>query len=802
MNIDARSAHRSYPSTPSGYLKAFSRKASLAAIAIGVIVILGWAFDLAILKSVIPGLVTMKANTALGLMASGAALRLWHHSDRETPDRFSSFGSLALSLLVVLLGLLTLIQYGFDLDFGIDQLLFEEVPDAVDAAARGRMAPNTALNFLFVGSALVLLGQRAYFPAQGLAAIAFLVAYLGLLGHAYAIPLFYSVGSYTGMAIHTAISFILLALGILGASPNWGGMATVTSNLAGGIVARRLLPWVLFVPPILGGVILWGYRRETYPSELGFAFRSILGVAIFGALVWWNARRLNALDAQRQQFQRALLESERRFHAIFDQTFQFTGLLAPDGTLLEVNQTALDFGGLRREDAIGKPFWQVRWWTLSPQTQEQLQEAVARARTGEFIRYEVDVRGAGDTVATIDFSLKPVTDAAGRVTLLIPEGRDISDLKQVEAQLRESEERFRRAFEDAATGEALVATDGCFLRVNRSLCELLGYSESELLATSFQAITHPNDLEIDLGYVQQMLAGEIRTYQMEKRYLHKGDRIIWALLSVSLVRDAQNRPLYFVSQIQDITQFKQAQAQTKALVAQLESSNRELEEFAFVVSHDLLAPLNKIQMLEDLLQEEYGEILGESGREYLERMGQVKRRMDTLIKDLLALSRVTTQAQPFVLVDMNAIAQEVLSDLEAQIEQTGAAVTVGELPTLEADPLQMRQLLQNLLENALKFHQPEEPPKVTIAQKGLPASPLCQIIVKDRGIGFEEEYGEQIFEAFQRLHSRRRYPGTGLGLTICDKIVKRHQGSVTASSILGQGATFIVTLPLRQVHRA
>lgn len=773
----------------------------------GVTVILGWAFDITVLKSIVPGLVTMKANTALGITASGVALRLWHHSDRKTPDRFFSFGSLTIALFVILLGLLTLIQYGFGIDFDIDQLLFEEVPGAVDAAARGRMAPNTALNFLLVGSALVLLGRRAYWAAQGLAAIAFLVAYLGLIGYAYAIPLFYSVGSYTGMAIHTAISFVLLSLGILGACPNWGGMATVTSNLAGGIVARRLLPWVLFVPPLLGGLILWGYRRETYPSELGFAFRSILGVAIFGALVWWNARRLNTLDAQRQQFQRALLESERRFRAIFDQTFQFTGLLAPDGTLLEANQTALDFGGLRREEAIGKPFWQVRWWTLSPQTQEQLRDAISRARTGEFIRYEVDVRGAGDAVATIDFSLKPVIDAAGRVTLLIPEGRNISDIKQVEqelrasaAQLRESEERFRRAFDDAATGEALVATDGYFLRVNRSLCELLGYSESELLATSFQAITHPNDLDIDLGYVQQMLAGEIRTYQMEKRYFHKCDRIIWALLSVSLVRDSQNRPLYFVSQIQDITQFKQAQAQTKTLIAQLESSNRELEEFAFVVSHDLLAPLNKIQMLEDLLQEDYGEILGEAGREYLERIGQVRGRMDTLIQDLLALSRVTTQAQPFVSVDLNAIAQEVLLDLEAQIEQTGAVVTVGELPTLEADPLQMRQLLQNLLENALKFHEPEESSKVKIEQKVPPASPLCQIIVKDCGIGFEEEYGEQIFEAFQRLHSRRRYPGTGLGLTICDKIVKRHQGSITASSVPGQGATFIVTLPVRQVH--
>ena len=133
----------------------------------------------------------------------------------------------------------------------------------------------------------------------------------------------------------------------------------------------------------------------------------------------------------------ALLESERRLRAIFDQTYQFTGLIAPDGTLLEVNRTALDFGGLTREEVVGRPFWEARWWTLTPETQQGLRDAVAEAALGRFVRYEVDVRGAGDTVATIDFSLKPIWDESGRIVLLIPEGRDITGCKRSEQSTAE-----------------------------------------------------------------------------------------------------------------------------------------------------------------------------------------------------------------------------------------------------------------------------------------------------------------------------------------------------------------------------
>ncbi|MFQ4140922.1 PAS domain-containing protein [Chlorogloeopsis sp. ULAP02] len=237
---------------------------------------------------------------------------------------------------------------------------------------------------------------------------------------------------------------------------------------------------------------------------------------------------------------------------------------------------------------------------------------------------------------------------------------------------------------------------------------------------------------------------------------------------------------------------------------ELARSNDELQEFAFVASHDLQEPLRKIKTFGDRLKLIASDSLSAQALDYLERMQNATRRMQTLIEDLLTLSRVTTRAQPFVPVNLFQITQEVLSDLEITIQQEQAKVEVGELPILKADPLQMRQLLQNLIINALKFHSPEEPPVVKIYSQILP-TPLdpiaigteqCQIIVEDNGIGFDEKYLDRIFNVFQRLHGRSEYEGTGIGLAICRKIVERHQGSITAESIRGQGAKFIVTLPM------
>lgn len=240
---------------------------------------------------------------------------------------------------------------------------------------------------------------------------------------------------------------------------------------------------------------------------------------------------------------------------------------------------------------------------------------------------------------------------------------------------------------------------------------------------------------------------------------------------------------------------------------ELARSNRELQDFAFVASHDLQEPLRKIQAFGDRLRIKQGANLGDEGRDHLERMQNAARRMQTLINDLLTFSRVTTKAQPFVTVNLEKVAEEVLEDLETRIQQTGGRVEVENLPVIDADPLQMRQLLQNLIGNALKFHRAGAPPVVKVMGSLLPVdkivqndskSGLCRIKIEDNGIGFDEKYLDRIFTPFQRLHARGEYEGTGMGLAVCRKITERHGGSITAESAPDAGTTFIVTLPVKQ----
>ena len=263
----------------------------------------------------------------------------------------------------------------------------------------------------------------------------------------------------------------------------------------------------------------------------------------------------------------------------------------------------------------------------------------------------------------------------------------------------------------------------------------------------------------------------------------------------------------------DISERKLAEEKLRVFAAQLERSNAELRDFASVASHDLQEPLRKIRAFADRLQAKCAGALDEAGLDYLARMQNAAARMQTLIQDLLTLSYVTSRAQPFTEVDLGQVVQGVLSDLELRIEQTAAKIEVAALPKIDADPVQMRQLFQNLLSNALKFHKPGQPPEVTISARMLPAqdhalagaSPgdeICQIMVADNGIGFEEQFVEQVFTLFQRLHSRHEYEGTGIGLAVCRKIAHRHGGSIVAKSEKDQGATFIIKLPVKQITKS
>ncbi|MCH8062367.1 MAG: hypothetical protein IH861_07685 [Chloroflexi bacterium] len=257
------------------------------------------------------------------------------------------------------------------------------------------------------------------------------------------------------------------------------------------------------------------------------------------------------------------------------------------------------------------------------------------------------------------------------------------------------------------------------------------------------------------------------------------------------------------------TDMELANRELKIFTTKLEDSNQELQDFASIAAHDLQEPLRKVQAFGDRLKSRYAEALDEQGREYLDRMQNASGRMSTLINDLLTYSRVTSKGEPFERIDLNIVASEVVSDLETRIEELRGRVEFEHLPTIDADAMQMRQLFQNVIGNALKYHKPGETPLVKIQGKimnglepdgaqGVPKDKLCEITFGDNGIGFDEKYLDRIFGIFQRLQTRGEYEGTGVGLAVCRKIVDRHSGTITARSLPDQGATFIITLPVKQ----
>jgi signal transduction histidine kinase len=256
-----------------------------------------------------------------------------------------------------------------------------------------------------------------------------------------------------------------------------------------------------------------------------------------------------------------------------------------------------------------------------------------------------------------------------------------------------------------------------------------------------------------------------------------------------------------VATYEDVTAREQSERTLRQYASRLEHSNRELQDFAFVASHDLQEPLRKIESFGNRLHATVGDQLGDEGQLYLERMQSAAVRMRSLINGLLSYSRITSKAQPFEAVELGQIVLEVVSDLQVAIEEAAGRIDIGPLPIIQADATQMRQLFQNLISNSLKFRRKDQPPVITIAasvRTPTHSRACCEIVVSDNGIGFDNKYATRIFAIFQRLHGRGEYEGTGIGLATVRKIINRHGGTIRAEGSPGAGATFTIVLPSKQ----
>jgi len=498
----------------------------------------------------------------------------------------------------------------------------------------------------------------------------------------------------------------------------------------------------------------------------------------------------------RKNAEARLRESEERFRAVVDSANE--GILVYDKALniIAGNQAAERIIGLPLVDIIGA----AGFTSLLPCVHadgrplgEKDRPTRVTLRSGEGLtNYVVGIQRPEGRLTWLSVNTAFLrhpgqADWYGIVSTI----GDITAQRNAEMALRESEARFRQTFELAAAGIAHVV-DGRFTRVNRSLCEILGRSEAQLLGSSVKDVSHPEDRDVSDPIRKRILAGEAEAVRFEKRYLRPGGQVVWAEVVIALVRNEARAPLYEIAIFHDITERKQAEAALAAAHDELKRSNAELEQFAYVASHDLQEPLRMVSSYTQLVQRRYGDRLDGDAKEFMGFVVEGAARMKQLIEDLLAYSRVGTRGKEFQPVEVEAPLRRAISNLRTAIEESSAAVTWDPLPTASADDMQLTQLFQNLIGNALKFRS-SSVPRIHVAAKELDAE--WEFAVADNGIGIEPQYFERIFMVFQRLHNKTEYPGTGIGLAICKKVVERHGGRIWVTSQPGAGSSFHFTLP-------
>ncbi|WP_295062775.1 PAS domain S-box protein [Sulfuricurvum sp.] len=381
----------------------------------------------------------------------------------------------------------------------------------------------------------------------------------------------------------------------------------------------------------------------------------------------------------------------------------------------------------------------------------------------------------------------------------------------MESKIDEERIKFVATFEQAAVGIAHVAPNGSWLRVNHKLCDIVGYSREELLALTFQDITHPDDLQIDMGYVNEMLMRKRTSYKMRKRYFHKNGSIVWIDLSVTLIWKDESTPDFFIAVIVDVGEEVNAKEALQTLNAELEhkvfertaalqNTYDEMEAFTYSVSHDLRSPLRATDGFSQALLEDYGEKLDETARDYLSRIRAASQKMARLIDDLLQLSRQTRTDMKPQTIDLGSMARKITAELSTQEPERAINIIIGEGLNAYADPHLMNVVLTNLLDNAWKYTSLHS--HAVIEFGSMIENGEIIFYVRDDGAGFDMAYVDQLFKPFHRLHSAQEFLGNGIGLTMVNRIIKRHFGRVWAQGEVEKGATIYFTLGLNSKNQS
>lgn len=510
---------------------------------------------------------------------------------------------------------------------------------------------------------------------------------------------------------------------------------------------------------------------------------------------------------ERQLAEQALRESEERFNKAFEASPNAIVISRQqDGLIQTVNSAFETLFAYHRDEVIGRRSTDLNMFVRVEDRKEAISQLNKKGIVHDFETEILTKHGEAHSVV-----LSAAVITVGGETSMVTVITDVTERKQAEEAIRQSMERERARTSEL---EILMDTVPAMIWISRdSSCRTItgnrfGYEALQMweggniskTASTENLALQPyrnfkNGREIPVDQLPMQLAARTGKPTLNYDYdlvFHDGN-VLSVLGNVNPLFDENGKPAGAVAAFMDITDRRKIEEQLKRNAEELERSNQALRDFASIASHDLREPLRKVEAFGHMLVSRYSDALEAEGKDYIARMTSAAKRMSTMLDGLLSYSRVTSQAQAFEPVDLAKVVSEVLSDLEARLLQTGGQVHVCALPVIQADPLQMRQLFQNLLGNALKYHQPGISPIVTISCKT--DENRLEIVINDNGIGFDMKDARRLFEPFSRLNKRTEYEGTGMGLAICKKIVERHNGTIEADSYPGKGSTFKVILP-------
>ena len=795
----SRSESLPFSDTVEPQLKHFTVAAAVTVTTVGALVLAGWAFEVGALKSVLPGLSSMKANTALGLVLAGVALWLW--ADEYAPPRQRRAG-LVCAGLVTLIGLLTLSQYVFGIDFGIDQWLFRDVSATVTTSHPGRMGINTALVFVLLGGALMLLDARTQGGAWGGQAATLgglLVALAALVGYGYGVAYLTRFSSATQMALHTALSFVALALGLLAARPRRPLMALLTSRGPGGALARRIWPQAILLLLVLGWLRLAGQRAGLYEYAFGTGLHVIAGIILFSLLIWraahqverLNAKRLEAEDAERKA-ESALWRSEHNLADFFENASVGLHWVGPDGTILRANQTELKLLGYRHEEYVGH---NIAKFHADPPV---IADILTRLTRGETLQ-EYPAR-----LCCKDGSIR---DVLINSNVLFENGeflhtrcftRDITEHKQAEEQLRWSEEKFRSLVAATAQITWTNSAEGKMLGGQEQWSAFTGQRFEEYQGYGWAEALHPDDRASTIERWQQSVA--IRSlFEVEHRVRRHDGEYCHCLVRAVPVLNANGEIREWVGIHTDISEEKRLLAAERKARELAEAANRLKDEFLATVSHELRTPLN--HMLGWVVMLRAGSLPPDKAAEALATIERNVRAQNRLVEDLLDVSRIVTGKMQLHVqsVAMAQVIEAAIASARPAAEARGIRLQVvldSQVSTVSGDADRLQQIVWNLISNAIKFT--PKGGRVQVRLERLDSH--VAITVSDTGDGLAPEFLPYVFDRFSQADPsiKRKQGGLGLGLAIVRHLVELHGGEVSvASEGLGEGTTFTVTLPLR-----